>query len=167
MGRFREWLRRKGFTRRMAPYKRSDVVRMFPEFSNDGALWYAVGSVDYDSSGLDPVLIAELRAWEAAYFDGLDDELEWRSRELETSHRIEGVRLARKVSAALGSAFVVNLEGKKFRSAGPPDSPAAAAAFTAMADEEQQRYEEISRLVADGAELGWSADPPDSPDDKG
>ena len=29
---FREWLRRVRFRRRMTPYKRSDVVRMFPEF---------------------------------------------------------------------------------------------------------------------------------------
>ena len=123
--------------------------------------------MSYESCGLDPALIADLRAWEAAYFDGLDDELEWRSRELETGHRAEGVRLARKVSAALGSAFAVDLDGKKFRSDGPPDSPAAAAAFTALEDEERARYEEIARLVADGAELSWSAYPPEPQDEKG
>ena len=165
MGMFREWLRRKGFIRRMAPYKRSDVVRMFPEYGNDGVLWYA-GGASYEGSGLDPALITELRAWEAAYFDGLEDELEWRSRALEKAHRAEGVRLARKVAAALGSAFAVDLDGKKFRSDCPPDTPAAARAFTLLADEEEARYEEIARLVADGAELSWSAYPPEPRDDQ-
>jgi len=82
MALIREWLRRVGLRRRMAPYQRSDVVRMFPEYCHDGALWYAGAGVSYESCGLDPALVADLRAWEAAYFDGLDDELEWRSREL-------------------------------------------------------------------------------------
>ncbi len=34
-------------------------MRMFPEFCNDGALWYGGGSADYESCGLDPALIAE------------------------------------------------------------------------------------------------------------
>jgi hypothetical protein len=136
---------------------------MFPEPYNDGVLWYA-GGVNYEASGLDPALIAELRVWEAAYFDGLDNEMEWRSRELETSHHAEGLRLARNVSDALGSAFAVELDGKKFRSGGPPGSPAADAAFKALADEEQAQYEETARLVADGADLSWSAYPPDGDD---
>jgi hypothetical protein len=120
--------------------------------------------VDYEDSGLDPGLIAELRMWEAAYVDGLDDEMEWRSPEFETSHHTEGMRLARSVSSALGSAFAVELNGKKFRSDGPPGSPAAAAAFKALADQEQAEYEETARLVADGVELSWSAYPPDEDD---
>ena len=166
MSAFREWLRRKGIVRRMSRYRRSNVVRMFPEWGNDGVLWYA-GGVTYEDSGLDTDLIAELRAWERAYFDGLDedgDEIEWRSPELERAHHAEGVRLARRVSDGLGNAFVIDLDGKKFRSAGPPSSPAAATAFAALADLEEARYNEMARQIADGAEFYWSPYPPDKDD---
>jgi hypothetical protein len=51
MGAFWEWLRRKGIVRRMAAYKRSDVVRMFPDDAGT-VLWYGGGPVDYEDAHL-------------------------------------------------------------------------------------------------------------------
>ena len=46
VGGFWEWLRRRGIVRRMAPYKRSDVVRMIPDFAGT-VLWYGWGMDPY------------------------------------------------------------------------------------------------------------------------
>ena len=61
MGAFWEWLRRKGIVRRMAPYKRSDVVRMFPD-SAGTVLWYGGGPVEYPDAHLPAGLVADLVA---------------------------------------------------------------------------------------------------------
>ena len=128
MGAFWEWLRRKGIVRRMAPYKRTDVVRMFPDYAGT-VLWYGGGPVDYEDAHLPAGLVADLEAWEASYYDGLDDEMEWRSRDLARAYAAQGAELARRVAEALGSAFVIHGDGGKARSDGPPTSPEAAAAF--------------------------------------
>ena len=73
-------------------------MRMFPEFCNDGDLWLRRGICGLRELRSGPCFDRGA-ASEAANVDGLDDELEWKSRELETGHRAEGVRLARKVSA--------------------------------------------------------------------
>ena len=165
MGAFWEWLRRKGIVRRMAAYKRSDVVRMFPDYAGT-VLWYGGGPVDYEDAHLPGGLVADLEAWEALYYDGLDDEMEWRSRDLEKAHAAQGAELARRVAEALGSHFVIQGDGGRARSDGPPTSPDAAAAFTALADEEEAEYNERARMVAEGAELSWSAYPPEPPENK-
>ena len=109
--------------------------------------------------------VTDLEAWEASYDDGLDDEMEWRSRDLEKAYLAKGAELARRVAEALGSAFVIVGDGGKVRSDGPARSPAAAEAFTALADEEEAEYNERARMVADGAELSWSPYGPDEDDD--
>jgi len=163
---FWEWLRRRGIVRRMAPYKRSDVVRMFPDYAGT-VLWYGGGPVDYEDAHLPAGLVADLEAWEASYDDGLDDELEWCSRDLAKAHEAQGAELARRVAEALGSAFVIQGDGGRVRSDGPPTSPEAAAAFTALADAEEAEYNDRARMVAEGAELSWSAYPPEPPEGKG
>ena len=57
-------------------------------------------------------------------------------------------------------------DGGMARSDSPPTSPEAAAAFTALADDEEAEYNERARMVAEGAELSWSAYPPEPPADK-
>jgi hypothetical protein len=153
----------------MAPYQRSDVVRMFPDFAGT-VLWYGGGPVDYDDAHLPAGLVADLEAWEASYYDGLDDEMDWRSRNLEKAHAAQGAELARRVADALGSAFVIQGDGGKARSDSPPTSPEAAAAFTALADVEEAEYNDRARMVAEGAELSWSAyraEPPEDDDQEG
>ena len=39
--------------------------------------------------------------------------------------------------------------------------------FAALADVEEAEYNERARMVAEGAQLSWSAYPPDPPEDKG
>ena len=110
MGAFWEWLRRQGIVRGMAPYKQSEVVRMFPDCAGT-VLWYGGGPVGYEDAHLPAGLVADLQAWEASYEDGLDDEMEWRSRDLEKAHAVRGAELARRVAKALGSAFVIQGDG--------------------------------------------------------
>jgi hypothetical protein len=150
---------------RMAAYKRSDVVRMFPDYAGT-VLWYGDGPVDYEDAHLPARLVADLEAWEASYYDGLDDEMEWRSRDLEMGHAARGAELARRVAEALGSAFVIQGVGGKARSDRAPTSPEAAAAFTALADDEEAEYNQRAWLVTEGAELSWSAYSPESPEGK-
>jgi hypothetical protein len=149
----------------MASYKRSDVVGMFPDYAGS-VLWYGGGPVDYEDAHLPAGLVADLQAWEASYYDGLDDEMEWRSRGLEKAYAARGAELARRVAEALGSAFVIRGDGGKARSDGPPTSPEAAAAFSALADDEEAEYTERARMVAEGAALSWSAYPSEPPEDK-
>ena len=92
--------------------------------------------------------------------------MEWRSRDLERAYAAQGAELARRVAEALGSAFAIKGDGGKACSDSPPTSPEAAAAFTALADEEAAEYDERARMVAGGAELSWSAYPPEPPEDK-
>ena len=164
MGVIYEWLRRKGVVRRMAPYRRSNVVRMFPDYAGT-VLWYGGGPVDYEDAHLPAELVTDLEAWEALHDDGLDDEMEWQSRDLEKAYAAKGEELARRVADALGSTFVIEGAGGKVRSDGPSTSPAAAEAFTALADEHEAEYNERARMVADGAELSWSPYGPDDDDD--
>lgn len=165
VGAFWEWLRRKGSVRRMAPYKRSNVVRMFPDYAGT-VLWYSGGPVDYKDAHLPAELVADLQAWEASYDNGLDDEMKWRSRDQEKAYWATAADLARRVAEALGNAFVIEGDGGKVRSDSPPTCPEAAAAFTALEDEQEAEYNQRARLVADGAELSWSAYPPEPSDKK-
>jgi len=149
----------------MAPHKRSDVVRMFPDYAGT-VLWYGGGPVDYEDAHLPAGLVADLEAWEASYYDGRDDEMEWRSRDRAKAHAAQGTELARRVAEALGSAFVIQGDGGKARFDSPPTSPDAAASFTALADVERAEYNERARMVAEGAEMSWSAYPPEPAEHK-
>ncbi len=165
MGVIWEWFRRKGIVRRMAPYQRSNVVRMFPDCVGT-VLWYGGGPVHYEDAHLPAELVTDLEAWEASHDAGLDDEMQWRSRDLKNTYAAKGEELARRVAEALGSAFVIEGDGGTVRSDGPPTSPSAAEAFTALADEQEAEYNERARMVADGAELSWSPYGPDHDDDR-
>ena len=114
----------------MGAGSRAVVVQMYPDYAGT-VLWCSL-DVDYAESGLEEDLVADLRAWEAAYYAGLDD-FSWRSPELERRHRAEGHALARRVAGALGEDFVVECGGRTFRGKGPARTPAAAAAFGALA----------------------------------
>jgi hypothetical protein len=144
--------------RRKSRYHRADVVRMFPDYG-DTVLWYP-NPVPYNESGLDAALVAELRAWEASYYACLDD-FEWRNRKLESAFNAQGARLAGRVAGALGSMFAVALpDGRIVRASGPPTSPAAAAAFSAIAAQQRPEQERIVRIRRDSATLPWSAAAP-------
>ena len=57
-------------------------MRMFPDYAGT-VLWYGGGPVDYEEAHLPAGLVAYLEAWEASYYAGLDEAMEWRSRDLE------------------------------------------------------------------------------------
>jgi hypothetical protein len=100
-------------------------------------LLYWGSPVAYGRSGLDDELIAELQAWDIAYYDRVDADGQWRSVAAGDAHQIEGAGLAQRVADALGRSFAVELDERIFQSARPPASPTAPAAFKAHAGEQR------------------------------
>lgn len=47
------------------------LVRLFSDYA-DSVIW-APYAIEYTDLGLDPELIAELQAWDAAYYAGLEN----------------------------------------------------------------------------------------------
>ncbi len=128
------------------------VVRLFSDYA-DSVIW-APGPIDYADLGLDEELAEELRAWDAAYYAGLDD-YEWKNPEAHAAHTAEGRRLARRLAGVLGAEFVIRTDGGEFRSPHPARSPAATAVLRRVDDEIRAQRQEIERLRAGGATVEW------------
>lgn len=154
-----------------------DVVRLEYDYMKS-VVWFP-DPVPYDVTCLSEGLIAELRAWERLYEDGLDSYQEWRSPEYLTRIDKDRPGLAHRIGDELGSAFEVEFavpsgvwfgpRYASYRSTEEPTNPAAAAAFAALADAARERNE-FWRIQAaarrtspplDGA-VGWYAVSPQS-----
>ena len=125
----------------------SVVVQLRPAWA-DSVLLYWGSPVAYERSGLDDELVAELQAWDIAYYDRVDTDGQWRSAAAHDAHRIEGARLAQRVADALGRAFAVELDERIFQSVRPPALPAAAAAFKAHGGEQEAALRRIMEQMA-------------------
>ncbi len=128
----------------------------------------------FDEMHLDDNLTDALRAWDAEWYSSRrTDDFEWIGAAPEIEHLRRGVDLAYRISRALGSEFVVEVdpaversnhggytapEKLRIRSDGPPLQPAAAAQFTVWADHERAERERFQRAVPE-REPGetWSA----------
>jgi hypothetical protein len=129
------------------------LVRLFPDYA-DTVIW-CPQPVAYADSRLDADLVAQLRAWEASYYAGLDEQYAWRSGAQDTEFVAEGRRLAGELAGALGDEFVVEVEGFRVRSRHPARSQTAAAALRGIAAALRAEQEREPGRVADGAALEW------------
>jgi hypothetical protein len=140
------------------------VVRLFPDYAGT-VIWFP-DPVPYEETQLDATLIADLRAWDASYYAGLNSNYEWRTPELGTRFHREGVRLARRLADQIGDDFQVeHHHGKsrrRIRAAGPARNPDAAAAFHCLADAAREEWTRLRRIVdqaaKDGHTVEWRAD---------
>lgn len=156
----------------MDPYRyETEVVRLMYDYA-DSVVWFP-DSVPYEASGLSSELIADLRAWERLYEEGLDENLEWRS--LRYLARIDRDRpgLAHRIGDELGSAFEIEFgvphgvwfgpRHASYRSEHEPSNPAAAAVFGALANAGRERREywriqaAANRAANPDVKLGWYA----------
>jgi hypothetical protein len=146
------------FGRNRLAVPRDDLIQMYFDYYPGLILLYVDQA--YDFTGFDDTLVADLEAWEGDFASAADEYLRFRSKAVEREIVARGRILAERVAAALGSAYAVEYMGEEIRSAGPPDSPAAAAAIATFAAEIRAEREEIMRQVSGGAELGWQPYPP-------
>jgi hypothetical protein len=145
----------------------TDVVRLMYDYVSS-VVWFP-DPVPYEATGFSPELIAELRAWERLYEEGLDENQEWRS--LRYLARIDRDRpgLAHRIGDELGSAFEVEFgvphnvwfgpRHASYRSEREPTNPTAAAAFAAMADVHRERRESWRLQAEANARSGGSGTP--------
>ena len=143
----------------------TSVVRLFSDYA-DSVIWLS-GPVPYESTRLEPDLVADLRSWDATYYAGLTADHEWRSPAVADRYHAVGARLARRVSEQIGDDFQVQHDQgnrhRRVRAAGPPRNAEAAAAFHAMAEHARAEWTQVRTLVKrarkDGDTLCWTADP--------
>jgi len=153
-------------------YLRS-VVRIFPDYA-DTVLWFVGGPVDYADAKLTESLAAEMSAWEAAYYADLGEERDWRSKDLETHHYREGLRLARALSDELGDSFEVEVFARdsdqgeyklRIQARGRGSNPQAVEAFKEWAAASEAEDARFRELKASGGSFYWTAYAPLKKDD--
>lgn len=114
------------------------VVHLFSDYA-DSVIW-APYAIDYADLGLDQELVDDLRAWDAAYYAGMENH-DWKDPATQDEHAAEGRRLARRLAGVLGDEFVIRIDGgEEFRSPHPSRSPAAATALRDLHLEQSGPY---------------------------
>ncbi len=128
---------------------------MFPDYA-DTVLWVD-GPVDYSETGLSAGLVDGLRAWEQSYYDGLNRDYAFRSRELELEFVQAGIHLAKLVSSEIGSRHVIEYLDAKllkhpvfFQCPGTASNPAAAKCFDDLVEAKRQLARDLREMLKDG-----------------
>lgn len=147
-------------------------VRLFVGHA-ESPVWFSEPR-GFEEMHLDDELTDALRAWDADWYSSRrPDDFEWVGPSPEIEHLRRGVDLAYRISRALGSAFVVevdpaversssgpapNPQKLRIRSDGPPLQPAAAEQFTIWAEEDREERERFHRAFGErGAGQTWIA----------
>lgn len=134
-------------------------VRLFVGHA-ESPVWFS-DPRGFDEMHLDDELTDALRAWDADWYSSRrPDDFEWIGATPEIEHRHRGVDLAYRISRALGSEFVVEVDSAierstsgpdpvpqklRIRSDGPPLQPSAAEQFTIWAEEDREERERFHR----------------------
>lgn len=143
----------------MASDNEYSLIRLFPDYA-DSVIWFIVGPLSYEESGVSTKLRQDMEAWETHYYEMVDTDFTWRSREDQNYHAEEGRRLAERLSAEVGRAFEVEYFDQRdrkvqVRSDKPATNEAAEAAFTRVGAWHRSLFERIDREAAAGASFGW------------
>lgn len=136
-------------------------VRLFVGHA-ESPVWFS-DPRGFEEMHLDDDLTDALRAWDADWYSSRRvDDFEWVGPTPEIEHLRRGVDLAYRISRALGSEFVVEVdpavdrstrdvqpapEKLRIRSDGPPLQPAAADQFTVWAAEDRAERERLRHAV--------------------
>jgi hypothetical protein len=140
------------------------LIRIFPDYA-DSVIWFIVGPLSYEESGVSRTLRRSMEAWESHYYETMDTDFTWRSREDQNYHAEEGRRLAERLSVEVGPAFEVQYFDQhdrklRVRSDKPATNEAAEAAFTRVGAWHRNLFERIEREAEAGATFGWFASRP-------
>ena len=145
--------------------RRTADVRMFSGWA-ESVLWGVSGPLPYDDLGLPAPLVAELERWDLVWSRAAHPDAPTTAILDRRAHDREGRRLARQVADAFGSALVLELHSERWprrrrlRGRREATVPAAAALVRRTQDEQAAEQARVQALLAEGAELHWSADPP-------
>ena len=135
------------------PYKYATrIVRVFPDYA-ESVIWFS-DPFPYEESRLTTDLVDGLRSWDARYYSELTDDFRWRS--LDTLHTFnrDGLELARRVAAEIGSSFEVEYRSfedgavAQLRSDEPATNPDAEAAFQKRAQGAEEEWVAIRARAA-------------------
>ncbi|MGT2427392.1 hypothetical protein [Amnibacterium kyonggiense] len=127
------------------------TVRFFPEYSVLHPLWFWFGHPDLADVRLPAGLADRLRRW-SAYWDGTFHWADGRpAGSPATWWTAEEQQLPRDVAVALGSDFVVEVDGRYLFSTAAAGSPTSAAALRALIDAEIEERHRIRARVAAGS----------------
>ncbi|KQR53931.1 hypothetical protein ASF88_03570 [Leifsonia sp. Leaf336] len=148
----------------MASDDKFSLIRIFPDYA-DSVIWFIVGPLSYEESGVSTTLRQSMEAWETHYYETMDTDFTWRSREDQNYHAEEGCRLAERLSVEVGRAFEVEYFDQRdrklrVRSDKPTTNEAAEAAFTRVGAWHRSRFERIEAEAETGASFGWFASHP-------
>ncbi|MEN0083320.1 MAG: hypothetical protein AAGC66_01010 [Leifsonia sp.] len=134
-------------------------------------IWFVIGPLPYEESGVSTKLRHEMEAWEAHYYETEGPDFTWRSREDQYHHAEAGRRLAERLSVEVGPAFEVEYFDQhdrklRVRSDRPATNEAAEAAFTRVGAWHRRLFERIARQADAEADFGWHASNPEGGADR-
>lgn len=140
------------------------LIRIFPDYA-DSVIWFIVGPLSYEESGVSTKLRRDMEAWETHYYETMNTDFTWRSREDQNYHAEEGRRLAECLSVEVGRAFEVEYfdqraQKLRVRSDQPAANETAEAAFTRVGAWYRNLFERIEREAEAGASFRWVASYP-------
>lgn len=138
---------------------------MFPDYANT-VLWFTE-PIDYGTAKLSEHLTRDLTRWEQSYYDGLDEDYEWKAASLSHRFAVEGAQLAQRVADELGNEFEIELvtfadgiPDRRFRGQTGALNSRAAAAFRVLALEMSEFENAVAQAQAAtrrGEDTGWFA----------
>jgi hypothetical protein len=158
------WIERAIYAPTVASDDEYSLIRIFPDYA-DSVIWFIIGPLSYDESGVSKTLRHDMEAWETHYYETMGSDYSWRSREDQDYHAAEGRRLAECLSVEVGRAFEVEYFDQRDRklrvsSDRPAANEAAEAAFTRVGAWHRSLIERIEREAEAGASFGWFASYP-------
>jgi hypothetical protein len=119
--------------------RRGRRVRLFPDYA-DSVIWLS-GPCSYETTHISVQLAESLNAWEAFYYSSLTADLDFTSKKRAKAFTAKGRRLAGLLADEIGPEFEVEFKSYekrattfRVRSDRAAQNPAAAKAFTDMAD---------------------------------
>lgn len=138
---------------------------MFPDYANT-VLWFTE-PIDYGTAKLSEHLTRDLTRWEQSYYDGLDEDYEWKAASLSHRFAVEGAQLAQRVADELGNEFEIELvtfadgiPDRRFRGQTGALNSRAAASFRVLALEMSEFENTVAQAQAAtrrGEDTGWFA----------
>lgn len=129
------------------------TIRFFPEYSASHPLWFWFDYPDLAALQLPTDLADRLRRWSAYWDSTFHWNDGWPAGTPEQWWRDEEAQLPRDVAIALGSDFVIEVDGQYVRSTRSADSLTSAAAVHALIDVEKAERQRVRADFAAGSKF--------------
>lgn len=133
-------------------YGPEHTIQFFPEYSASHPLWFWFDYPVLSALQLPTDLAHRLERWSVYWNNAFHWDDGWPAGLPEHWWEEEEAQLPRDVAIALGSDFVVEVDGRYVYSTRGADSPASAAAVHALVNTEMAERQRISASIAAGAQ---------------